>query len=242
MDFLKKKVDLWIRLYSVIPLISVFTFNCLIYWGTMALTENRYHFDFTTELDRKVPLLPWTILIYLGCYLFWIVNYILTGHLKKEEFYRFITADLMSRMICGLIFLVLPTTNVRPELPSDSIFTPMMQWLWNTDQAANLFPSIHCLVSWMCFIGIRGKHQFPRWYRWFSCVFAVAVFLSTQTTKQHYLVDVIGGVALAEGCFWVAHHTELYQKVMRIFEAVNHKIWKEDKGCVPGSAAENKEG
>lgn len=240
MEFLKRRVDPWVRLYSVIPLVSVFAFNCLIYWGTMLLTENRHHFDFTTELDRRVPLLPWTILIYLGCYLFWGINYILTGHLEKEDFYRFITADLLSRVICGICFLVIPTTNVRPPLPADSIFTPMMQWLWNTDQAANLFPSIHCLVSWMSFIGIRGKKQFPFWYRVFSCIFAVAVFVSTQTTKQHYLVDVIGGVMIAEGCFWFSHHTQCYQSVRRVFEAVNRRIWKESGG-VSVCAAENKE-
>ena len=185
MKFLKKYVDPWVRLYSIIPLISVFAFNCLIYWGTMSITADWYHFDFTTKLDRMVPLVPWTIVIYLGCYLFWAVNYIMAGHLEKKEFYRFVTADLLSRVVCGIFFVVLPTTNVRPELPTDSIFYPAMQWLWNTDQAVNLFPSIHCLVSWFCYIAIRGNKKFPRWYRWFSCIFAIAVFISTQTTKQH---------------------------------------------------------
>lgn len=224
MKFLKKYVDLWVRLYSIIPLISVFAFNCLIYWGTMSITADWYHFDFTTKLDRMVPLVPWTIVIYLGCYLFWAINYIMAGHLEKKEFYRFVTADLLSRVVCGIFFVVLPTTNVRPELPTDSIFYPAMQWLWNTDQAVNLFPSIHCLVSWFCYIAIRGNKKFPRWYRWFSCIFAIAVFISTQTTKQHYLVDVIGAVALAEGCWWFSHHTSLYRYVMRFFDKINKKI------------------
>ena len=122
MKFLKKYVDPWVRLYSIIPLISVFAFNCLIYWGTMSITADWYHFDFTTKLDRMVPLVPWTIVIYLGCYLFWAVNYIMAGHLEKKEFYRFVTADLLSRVVCGIFFVVLPTTNVRPELPTDSDF------------------------------------------------------------------------------------------------------------------------
>ena len=232
MKFLKKYVDPKIRLYSIIPLLTVFLFNDLVYWGTMTVTSGHYHYDFTTELDRMVPIQPWTILIYFGCYLFWGVNYIMMGHLGKEQFYKFITADMISRVICGVFFLLLPTTNIRPELPADSIFNPAMRWLWDTDEAANLFPSIHCLVSWFCYIGIRGKEKIPRWYRVFSCVMALAVFVSTQTTKQHYLVDVIAAVVIAEGCYWIAGHTRIYIGIMHKFEKLNKRL---------GLSADNRE-
>ncbi|MDD2958415.1 MAG: phosphatase PAP2 family protein [Lachnospiraceae bacterium] len=221
MKFLKKYVDPWLRLYSILPLLSAFLFNDLIYWGSMVLAKNRYHYDFTTELDRMVPLVPWTIIIYLGCYIFWIVNYIIIGHLEKKEFYRFITADLLSRFLCGVFFLLLPTTNVRPPLPADSIFTGAIQWLWSIDAPVNLFPSIHCLVSWLCYVGIRGKKGIPKWYQWLSCGIALAVCVSTQTTKQHYFVDVIGAIVIAEGCYWLTHHTEWYRAVMKVFEPRN---------------------
>ena len=224
MKFLKKYVDPKIRLYSIIPLLTVFLFNDLVYWGTMIVAAGRYHYDFTTELDRMVPILPWTILIYFGCYLFWGVNYIMIGHLGIEHFYKFITADMISRVICGVFFLFLPTTNIRPELPAESIFNPAMRWLWNMDEAANLFPSIHCLVSWFCYIGIRGEEKILRWYQSFSCVTALAVFISTQTTKQHYLVDVIAAVVIAEGCYWIAGHTQVYIGIMNRFEKLNKRL------------------
>lgn len=214
----------WIKPDTVLPLLGCFLFNCLIYWGTMRLTRGRYHYDFTTGLDERIPLVPWTILIYLGCYLFWIVNYVLIGHQEKEKFYRFVTADLLSRLICGIFFLLVPTTNVRPALPADSVFTPAMRWLWSVDKPANLFPSIHCLVSWLCFVGIRKCREIPRWYRVFSCLAAVAVFISTQTTKQHYLVDVIGAVMIGEGCFFIANHTNLYRSVRKGYTRLNEKI------------------
>ena len=210
--------------YGVFPLVFSFIFNCLVYSGSRMIAGGWYHHNIETGLDRRLPFVPQFLIVYFGCYLFWAVNYIMAGHLEIKEFYRFVTADLLSRVVCGIFFVVLPTTNVRPELPTDSIFYPAMQWLWNTDQAVNLFPSIHCLVSWFCYIAIRGNKKFPRWYRWFSCIFAIAVFISTQTTKQHYLVDVIGAVALAEGCWWFSHHTSLYRYVMRFFDKINKKI------------------
>ena len=42
----------------ILPLISIFVLNCLIYWGSGVLTADRYHFDFTMSLDRAVPLIP----------------------------------------------------------------------------------------------------------------------------------------------------------------------------------------
>ena len=134
------------------------------------------------------------------------------------------TADLLSRVVCGIFFLILPTTNVRPELPADSVFTPAMRWLWNIDEASNLFPSIHCLVSWLCYVGIRGRKEIPGWYRAFSCLFAVSVFISTQTTKQHYVVDIIGALVIAEGCFYAAHHTGIYRAVMKGYGIINRKL------------------
>ena len=80
-----------------------------------------------------------------------------------------------------------------------------MIWLYSIDAADNLFPSIHCLVSWFCFLGIRGRQEIPKWYQYLSCVIAVCVFLSTLMTKQHVVWDVAGGVILAQICFTGKH-------------------------------------
>ena len=110
---------------------------------------------------------------------------------------------MSSRIICGIIFILIPTTNVRPEIIGNSLSANLMRFLYWIDSPTNLFPSIHCLVSWFCFIGIRKSEKIPRWYKIFSCIFALFVCASTQFTKQHYIVDVISGIAIAELCFYV---------------------------------------
>ena len=49
--FREKYLPVWV----ILPLISIFVLNCLIYWGSGVLTADRYHFDFTMSLDRAVP-------------------------------------------------------------------------------------------------------------------------------------------------------------------------------------------
>lgn len=215
--------------YSIIPLLAGLLLNNIIYTGVMPIAKNWKHYDFTTAFDRLVPVIPSFTIIYLGCYLFWAVNYILIAKQGKEHFYRFQVADFMSRFICLFFYLVLPTTNVRPEIGNDGIFEQLLLWVWSIDPPVNLFPSIHCLVSWFCYIGIRGQRMVPKWYRICSCIMAILVCLSTQFTKQHYIIDVIAAVFIAEFTYAIGQKTKIYQIHMRFFEAVNQKVWNRRK-------------
>jgi membrane-associated phospholipid phosphatase len=111
-----------------------------------------------------------------------------------------------------------PTTNVRPEITGSGIWDQLMLFLYQVDAADNLFPSIHCLVSWLCYIGLRGRQNVPAGYRFFSCVMAVAVCISTLTTRQHVLADVAGGILLAEGCYRFTRVSGFAASYGRFFE------------------------
>lgn len=75
---------------------------------------------------------------------------------------------------------------------------------YRIDAPVNLFPSIHCLVSWLCWAGVRNRKELPRRYRRSAFWMAAAVCVSTLTTKQHVLWDAAGGIALAEFSYWAA--------------------------------------
>ena len=172
----------WIPKYSIIPLITALVLNTLVYSGTMVLCKGLYHHDFTTAFDRMVPVIPEFTSIYLICYVFWVVNYIMTARISREHMYRFLTADYLSRIVCGILFVFLPTTLVRPEITGTGFWDQALRFVYSIDQSANLFPSIHCLVSWFCYIGIRHQKKIPVWYQRFSLVFGILVCISTQVT------------------------------------------------------------
>ena len=210
----KKKISL-IPSYSVVPLIVIVVWNQLVYSGAMFLTRNWPHYSFELGIDQKIPFVPWTVCIYLGCYLFWIANYILTARQEKEKVYRFFCAEVMAKAVCLVCFLLLPSTNVRPVIEGNSIWEILMSIVYGVDSASNLFPSIHCLVSWFCVIGIRKQKNIPTGYKIFSVVMALAVCVSTLTTKQHVFVDVIAGVTLAEVCHWISGKTGIWKKLCK---------------------------
>lgn len=217
--------------YAVFPLLSCITVNFIVYCGTDYITGSWKHYDLTLPIDRAVPLIPAFVSVYIVCYVFWIVNYILIARQGEEHCVRFVTADMMSRIICSFIYFILPTTNVRPVLSGEGLWDILLQHIYLIDNPTKLFPSIHCLVSWFCYIGIRGQKNVPKAYQVFSCFFALLVCASTQLIKQHYIVDAIGGILLAEGAYWLAFHTGVYRYPQKVFNWLYDKCFAGSKNC-----------
>lgn len=106
---MNKLIQKIIPLYGILPLLCAFGLNMIVYSGAMSICAGWKHYDLTTSLDRMVPLVPWWMYIYFGCYLFWVANYILVARIHKDDpskFYRFVTTDMMSRLVCGLFFFL----------------------------------------------------------------------------------------------------------------------------------------
>lgn len=228
-DKRKELRQTWLPAWEILPLLSILAVNCVVYWGSGILTEGRYHFDFTGSFDRAVPLIPEFIWIYILAFPFWAVNYILAAQRGKDGFYRFVATDLMVHTACFILFLLIPTTNVRPEITGNSLSEWALRILYTLDGGAspsNLFPSIHCYVSWMCVKSVWGNRRIPGWYQKFSLVFALLIVISTQVLKQHYLVDAIAGIVLAELAWRFFQKGNRHGKLMDFFEKWNRKIWK----------------
>lgn len=195
--------------YMIIPLVMCGVINMLVYYGAMYINQGRIKYELTTAIDELMPLIPSWITIYYLAFPFWIIFYILIMRVSKQESLRFSLGEIMGKLICGLIYLLYPTTNVRPIVNSTGIYNTMLVNLYKTDLPENLLPSIHCYISWLCFIGILYVHKkykvYSRWWVIFAFIFAVLICLSTMLIKQHVIYDVLFGIALAQICFYIAH-------------------------------------
>lgn len=221
MELQHKKHRRLIPGYALLPLLFAAAFNGLVYSGSKLIAAGWVHYNPTSFLDGYIPFIPQFLIVYLGCYLFWIINYILIACQEKEMCYRFFTADFISRIICLFFFLAFPTTNQRPVLPDTGFWNQAVRLLYAADTPVNLFPSIHCLVSWFCYIGIRRNPRIPLWYRRTSCLIALLVFISTLVTRQHVIADVAGAVVLAEISLRLGEIPVLWKTYGRIFD----RLW-----------------
>jgi len=188
----------------VIPLkcllmgVGAISFNFTVYFLARTIAGDLPKASLALPLDEKIPFVPATVLIYWGCYLFWAVNYICGMMYDKGHGYRFILAHVLADMICFFFFIFLPTSMERPEPTGDSLMMALVRLTYLCDEPNNLFPSIHCFASWLCWIGVRKNAHVPRGYRYASLAMALAVCVSTVTMKQHVLADVPAGILVAE--------------------------------------------
>ena len=205
----------------VLPPLFTFVVNSLVYWGAPLIVGTGRSHNLSGGLDELVPFMPAFIIIYFGCYIFWVVNYLMVAFYEDENKYRFYTADFYARLICLAFFVFFPTTNTRPELTRNGIFIRAMRFLYTVDKPVNLFPSIHCMASWFCCIGLRKCKEIPEWYKLMSVLIAISVFISTLATRQHVLWDVAGGIGVAELTWFISNRTNGWKTYQRLNEKIS---------------------
>ena len=143
-------------LYCLIPLVFVLLQYVLFYFCAKFLHMPYGPFNFETALDRQVPLVAWFIYIYVGSYIFWLVTFFVVASGDRDNFYALVASITVTFFVCFLFYVFLPTTIVRPEIGTDTFTLWLLDLIYKADTPAlNLFPSMHCLASWLCFIGVR---------------------------------------------------------------------------------------
>ena len=178
--------------------------NQIPFHGARLLVRNRVHYSLELPIDSLVPFLPWMIGVYLGCFLFWFLHYRLVAHLPREKADRFFAANLLAKAIIFLFYILLPTKMTRPALSGTGFWDLCLRFMYWIDEPNNLFPSLHCMIAWLCWLGVRGNAEVPPLWRVTAFVMALAVCFSTLAIRQHVLLDVFGGILLSEICYALA--------------------------------------
>ena len=96
------------------------------------------------------------------------------------------------------VFWLFPTTV--PDFAVDWTQYPALQMLKAADVGGNVFPSLH--VAFAALVAVQLKRQLsslnaPAWVHVANVLWALGIIYSTLATRQHVLVDVLGGLLLA---------------------------------------------
>lgn len=101
--------------------------------------------------------------------------------------------------------LVIPTaTGYDPGPLVQNIKTPITKFLvqaiiaMDTGEVGwNLCPSYHCMASAICAFGVLKRKEHSLGTQIGFGVMAILVCMATVFVKQHYFVDILGGVGVA---------------------------------------------
>ena len=210
--------------HAILPLCLTGLTNLMAYQGAK-LFQLLFGFDnawdITSAFDAATPFMPAWVLVYIGTYLFWFYQYTAVAKESPRMACKLAVADGVAKLICLLFFVLVPTTNTRPEVEGSGLIPFLMRGIYFLDTPSNLFPSIHCFVA---YLGTRYLFVCKTLRRKaLTCTLCsigtLLVFASTLLTKQHVLVDVLGGIAVSEiGCL-VARFTKLPQRLEPLAQA-----------------------
>jgi hypothetical protein len=152
----------------------------------------------TIFIDRWMPFWPETCWIYIGM----VFSVFLLLLVRNPHTYFHAVWACGAGFIINLFFwFLLPTTIDRPTLPPASQANLAYRLVVLTDSATNCFPSGHItiplIVSWAF---VRDRRPATRRIVW--PLFALGS-ISVLTTKQHYFVDIPGGLAVGLLALWI---------------------------------------
>ena len=160
--------------------------------GNMTLTV------MDTAIDRSIPLIPCWVIVYVLAYLSWVVSGIIILWDSREHARRIASAYVLAMIICGICFVAFPITMQRPELTGSGFCMDLLRAIYSADTPLCLCPSLHVLISYICWRGLSGCGRVPRWFKLFNFVFFVLVCFSVVFVKQHLFMDIPAGIAAGE--------------------------------------------
>ena len=148
--------------------------------------------------DHAVTVQPAWAFVYGSLYAFLIALPFFVVR-QEDHIRRTVYAYLMVWITSYVCFLIYPTVAPRPaEVAGGGYLVWGVRFLYGADPPYNCFPSIHVAHSFVSAFAVSRTH---RELGIAAGICAVLVAVSTVFTRQHYILDVIAGAALA----WVAY-------------------------------------
>ena len=154
-----------------------------------------------TALDKALPLIPFFIIPYVSLEPLIYVSLIAFLVFRTRIFQSAAISLILAMLVSSAMYLFLQTEVIRPTVNGADVFSRMVHDVYIGDNPYNDFPSLHTSLS-----TIIALH----WWRtnWrlgiVAVVWTAAIAASTVFVKQHYVADVVSGLALAWGASWVS--------------------------------------
>jgi hypothetical protein len=152
-------------------------------------------------LDSRIPYLPWTVMIYKPLFgaFYWVIIFAYPKTKSgARELFMLYSGVIGVTVVACVVFLLCPvemTLRVGDEYQDDATrMHAFNQILHGTDRPFNTWPCLHVAQTGLiALVAARwlGQWTVLLWIAW------TGLAISTLTTKQHYIWDIVTGIPLA---------------------------------------------
>jgi membrane-associated phospholipid phosphatase len=132
---------------------------------------------------------------------------------SKSQLWRYAFGIAAMSAVADLIFLFWPTSVARP---SNEVTNTVYQTLVALDMPRNAFPSLHAAVavfSACCCEQIFYQSRTPWRWRAVLWTWVLTIIWAMLSTKQHVVVDALGGTVLGLFAYWCAFRKQTVAEI-----------------------------
>lgn len=152
--------------------------------------------SFTFDFEKFIPFFPLSIIPYMASGVFFCIVFFLC---KNKYQLKILTWRMLFVIItAGIIFILTPLqfSFTKPEVSNDILNLPFLL-LKKFDSPFNQSPSLHIAFAFIFWSVFRDLSK----WRIFLLINLILVGISTLTTYQHHVIDILTGAILAHICF-----------------------------------------
>jgi membrane-associated phospholipid phosphatase len=147
-----------------------------------------------TPLDDLIPVVPAFVVPYVSLQPLIYLSAALFLLFRVRVFQSAALAMTATFLVSYLFYVFLQTYIDRPTLTAGDVFTRQIVAVYASDNPFNDFPSLHVSLSTILAIHwwrVDRRIGVP------MAVWVILIVLSTVLVKQHHVLDIAGGLALA---------------------------------------------
>jgi hypothetical protein len=146
-----------------------------------------------TAIDRWIPFWIWTVWPYAALHVIAVLCSLSVRN--RRVFSRLVVSFAISMAMADGCFALWPTHYLRPAPPTDpSLTSAAYRLLISVDTPQCCFPSIHIILPVLACTALWQDRRHGGIWPWLLAGVCLPAIL---TTKQHYVWDLLGGLAVA---------------------------------------------
>jgi membrane-associated phospholipid phosphatase len=170
-----------------VVLIILFLISVFFY---IPLNKRKSKYYWKLKLDEKIPLLS----IFVIPYVFYFVYFVLAFLLIFDSVYfsNFLVFLIIGNILNSIFWYIFPNGVKRPDLKPKNVFEKLLLLIYKRDKYdGNGCPSAHVFHSLT--LSLFLSWSLPEYSILFWSL-GILVSMSTVFVKQHYIIDVVGGI------------------------------------------------
>ncbi len=172
-------------------------------------------------IDQKIPFNIYAIIPYCIWYvLLFLIPYLLYKR-DKTKLAKYCLSYVIVTLIANIIFIIYPTTVIRPEITGTSLIELITRFIyWIDTPILNCFPSLHCAMSMLWILYIFNLKDTNIYEKIIVMIISISIMLSTLFIKQHVFIDLLCGDIIAVSVYAILlfekKYTERFKKLFYI--------------------------